>query len=355
MKLLGLLTVISLTLPTLISSNPATFDNNTRLWTLSDLFFAFRYDIVSPLILINLKCIEMQNLLGAFQAESINLKVLSSSAKSVYIARGNAFILDAYIYAMQNQLSTVASKLGPLNDLIQTSSDDAQTIAVAVGEKAVNVSQGILEQVLTEVVLYNQVIDEIFFILEHRTQDNQVNVSCINQGIYLVRDNTLEFYEKIISCLTDQEPTKKIYTQIETFFTEIERITVKSIKQCIDYSLQNRLSSLKSIEDEAYQCLGKILELKGHELIDAKAITDKTLKMQSNISDNISKCTSDITTQYTSKLHPILITVDSCLYGIEEISEDIMPVSDHVTPEQQGNFPYMFIDNIPIYSFNAKT
>lgn len=258
MKFYVVLTFISsATLPLLVLSKPATFDSNTRLWTVSDLLFAIRYDITPSLIQVNLKSIEMQNLIRMFQAETRSLQVLSSTAKTVYIARGNAFILDAYMYAMQNRLTNVANKLTPLNDLIRTSSDDAQAIADAVGAKAITYSKQLLDKTQTEIDRYNQAVDEAFVSLETRARAGN-NVSCINQAIYQTRDNTLGFYDETMSCLKDQNAAGQVYDQIKMFFDEIEGVTSQPIKRCISVSVQKRLGDIKSTENEANQCLGKV-------------------------------------------------------------------------------------------------
>lgn len=250
------LIIVSITVPLLVSSKPATYDSNTRLWTVSDLMFALRYDITAPLIQVNFKSIEIQNTIRFFQAETISLKALSSTAKTVYITRGNAFILDAYMYAMQNRLPNVASKVIPLNELIRASSDDAQAIADAVGDKAITYSKQVIDTTQMEVGRYNQKVDEKLISLQSRSHNG--NVSCINQGIYGVRDNTLEYYDKAIACLKNQQARTQVYDRIKTFFSEIEGETVKPIKSCINYSLKKRLSSIKMTENEAYQCMGKV-------------------------------------------------------------------------------------------------
>lgn len=92
----------------------------------------------------------------------------------------------------------------------------------------------------------------------------------------------------------------------------------------------------------------------GHDLIDAPAIIDKAIKVETQILDRVNSCTSDVTKKYVSNLNPILANVDSCLNGHEKVSENVEFEHDRVIPEKQGIFPYMFIDNLPIYSFNLK-
>lgn len=93
--------------------------------------------------------------------------------------------------------------------------------------------------------------------------------------------------------------------------------------------------------------------MNGHELIDAPAIIDKATTLETQIFDRVNICTSNTREKYVSSLDSVLGAADSCLNG-EKASENVKFEEERVQPEKQGFFPYMFIDNFPLYSFNFK-
>lgn len=245
-------------LVSLSNSNIATFDSITGYWTALDLPFTVQYNLVPPLLQINIKISELLYTLTSLQSDAVTIQLWSISAGASYVIVGNTKILELYLYAISNGLPIVASNTTVLYQVVVDSTNDVQLVADAVANATLQYRNSI-EIVMKEVrTRYNFALEREFTYLSEVQE--KIGKVCIDEAIEYLSNMTKIFYTDLMKCLSDErlllDSVFGVYNHTVYLLDEINFLIVVPGKKCIDESLGR--NGTAEMTQTALNCLEKV-------------------------------------------------------------------------------------------------